>query len=109
MEIGNIIYLHMFDIESILLVTQELKADRFCKVTDITPVKGGPEGEQYIKFKVQSLFTNKVYEINNYFGPYSGISLNTLEELLETHKDDFVPEKLKDMTYLIDKVKEMSR
>ena len=106
MEIGNIIYLHIFDIEPIVLVTQELTADRFCKVIEITPIKGGTEGEQYINYKVQSLFTDKIYEVNNYFGPYSGISLGNLEELLNAHKDDFVPEKLEDMMYLLNKVKE---
>lgn len=57
MEIGNIIYLHIFDLEPILLVTQELKEERFCKIIEVTPVKGGKEGEQYINYKVQSLFT----------------------------------------------------
>lgn len=107
MELGNIIYLHLFDIEPIILVTQELKADRFCKVIDITPIKGGKEGEQYLNYKVQSLFTNKIYEINNYIGPYSGISIEAVEEIINNHKNDFVEQKLEDMLYLIEKVKDM--
>ena len=47
MQIGDIVYLYIIDLVSVLAVKQELIPNRFCKITDITPVKGGTKEHQY--------------------------------------------------------------
>lgn len=107
MELGNILYLHIIDFEPILLVTQEINKDRFCKVINAIPVKGGRKDEQYMKYQLQSLTTNKIYEINNYLSPYQAKTIEELENILKENEDFILPERLIEMYQTIEAIKNM--
>lgn len=107
MDIGNILYVYLTDLKSNLVMLQTLKPDKFCKVVGITPVKGGKDGEQYMKYELQSLYNkNKVYIVNNYLSPYQYCTLEELENTMEEVKELIQPERFKDMSYLLNKTKE---
>ena len=84
MQIGDIVYLYIIDLVSVLAVKQELIPNRFCKITDITPVKGGTKEHQYF-------------------------SIEELETAIDNLKEDLVEEKYEDMKYLIKKIKETTK
>ena len=43
--LGNILYLHVYNLSDLIAVNQELNPSRFVKVIEEIPVKGGREGE----------------------------------------------------------------
>ena len=49
MQIGEIVYLYVIDLPSVLAIKQNLNPNRFCKITDIKTVKGGTDKEQYLE------------------------------------------------------------
>lgn len=107
MNIGNVMYIYLTDLKKNLVMLQTLKADKFCKVISMTPVKGGSENEQYMKYELQSLYNDKkIYTVNNYLSPYQYCSLEELEKTLEEVKELILPERLEDMNYLLKKIKE---
>lgn len=107
MELGNILYLHIIELEPILLVSQEINKDRFCKVIKTIPVSGGKKDEQYMKYQLQSLTTNKIYEINNYLSPYNIKTIEELENYLQQYEEFILPERLLKMYETIEEIKEM--
>lgn len=107
MNVGNIMYVYLTDLKNTLVMLQALKPDKFCKVISMTPVKGGSENEQYMKYELQSLYNDKkIYTVNNYLSPYQYCSLEDLEKTLEEVKELILPERLEDMIYLLKKTKE---
>ena len=94
---------------AVLAVKQELIDNRFCKITDITPVKGGSKEHQYLKYEAVSLLSGETYTINNYLSPYKFCSIETLEKAIDDLKEDLVEEKYEDMKYLIKKIKETTK
>lgn len=106
MQIGDIAYLYIIDLTSIIAVKQELIPNRFCKITNITPVKGGTKEHQYLKYEATSLLGEETYTINNYLSPYKYCSIEDLEIVIEDLKENLVEEKYEDMKYLIKKIKE---
>ena len=109
MQIGDIVYLYIIDLISVLAVKQELIPNRFCKITDITPVKGGTKEHQYLKYEVVSLLGEEKYTVNNYLSPYKYCSIEELETAIDNLKEDLVEEKYEDMKYLIKKIKETTK
>lgn len=109
MQIGDIVYLYVIDLPSILAVKQELIPNRFCKITNITSVKGGTKEHQYLKYEVVSLLGEETFIINNYLSPYKYSSIEELETVIDNLKEDLVEEKYEDMKYLIKKIKEITK
>lgn len=109
MQIGDIIYLYTIDLLSIIAVKQELIPNRFCKVTKITPVKGGTSEHQYLKYEATSLLGDETYTINNYLSPYKYCSIEELETIIEDLKEDLVQKKYDDIKNLISEIKEIIR
>jgi hypothetical protein len=107
MQLGDIVYLYVIDLPSVLAIKQNLNPNRFCKITDIKTVKGGTDKEQYLEYKASSLLGEEEYTFNNYLSPYQYCSIETLENAIEEVKDILLEEKLEDMQYIIKKVKEL--
>lgn len=109
MQIGDIIYLYTIDLLSVIAVKQELIPNRFCKVTEITPVRGGTSEHQYLKYKVTSLLGDEIYTINNYLSPYKYCSIEELETIIEDLKEDLIEKKYDNIKHLISEIKEIIR
>lgn len=103
--LGSIVYLYLLDLENNLAIRQELIKDRFCKVIEEKVVKGGSENEQYMQYKLESIFTGKIYLTNNYLSPYNFCDLKTLEETIERLSSLMEDNKLESIKQLIDEVK----
>lgn len=104
--IGNIVYLHLFKLPEILAVKQSLDKNRFIKVIEETPVQGGKQGEQYMKYKGISLYDNKkVYEFNNYLSPFNYSTINDIETIVENLKNILLSNNYNDIIKIIDEVK----
>lgn len=103
--LGNIVYLCLLDLESNLAIRQELIKERFCKVIEEKPVKGGNGDEQYIQYKLESIITNDIYLVNNYLSPYRFCDLNTLESKIEKVSPLIAKDKLEKMKQIIDEIK----
>lgn len=110
MQIGDIVYLYTIDLNPVLAIKQELIPNRFCRISNITTVKGGSNKEQYLQYSATSLLDDNItYTINNYLSPYKYCSLEELEQSIEFLKDGLVEENYDNMKYLIKKIKEMTK
>lgn len=104
--IGNIVYLHLFKLPETLAVKQSLDKHRFVKIIEETPVQGGKQGEQYIKYKGESLYNSKkVYEFNNYLSPFNYSTLEDLDSIVESLKNILLPSNYDDIINMINEVK----
>lgn len=106
MEIGKIVYLYVCNFEEGLLVRQKLIKDRFCKVIDIIPVKGGDDNNQYLQYVVKSIFADRTYTINNYLSSYNFCELNDIDIFIDKYKNILAPEKIEAMKNILKEVKE---
>lgn len=108
MQIGDIVYLHIADIYSVLTMQQKLIDYRFGKVIEIKRVNGGKEDEQYLQYSVQSLLNpNKIYKTNNYLSPYKLCSLSELESAIKELDEIILPEQKDDIELLINTIKNL--
>lgn len=109
MQLGDIVYLHIADLTSVLAVQQKLIDNRFGKIVKAVPIKGGKPDSQYIQYTIQSL-TDKtiVRTINNYLSPYKASTLVELEQSIKSLSGLIMPEQLDNMNYLIKKIKSLS-
>ena len=98
--IGNIVYLHLFKLPETLAVKQSLDKHRFVKIIEETPVQGGKQGEQYIKYKGESF-----YEFNNYLSPFNYSTLEDLDNVVESLKNILLPSNYDDIINMINEVK----
>lgn len=109
MELGKIVYLYICNFEEGLLVRQKLNKDRFCKVVDIIPVKGGDEKNQYLQYVVKSLFADRTYTINNYLSSYNYCELNDIDIFIEKYKNKLAPQVIENMENILKEVKEKTK
>lgn len=104
--IGNIVYIHLFKLPETLAVKQSLDKNRFVKIIEETPVQGGKQGEQYMKYKGESLYDNKkVFEFNNYLSSFNYSTINDLETTVEGLKDILLTDNYNDIINMINEVK----
>ena len=108
MQIGDIVYLYIIDLPSVLAEKQNLNPKRFCKITEINTVKGGTEKEQYLQYKASSMLSEEEYTFNNYLSPYQYCSLETVENVIEELKPNLLEDKYEDMQYIIKKIKNIN-
>ncbi len=104
--LGNIVYLCLLDIDNNLAIRQEVIEDRFCKVIEENYVKGGSNDEKYIQYKLKSLNSGEIYDINNYLSPYKFCNLQTLEETIEKLSNILQEERKEVMLNTINNIKE---
>lgn len=104
--VGNIVYLYLLDLENNLAVRQEIIEDRFCKIIEENFIKGGNATERYLQYKLESLNSKEVYDINNYLSPYKFCNLQTLEETIEKLSDILQEDRKQIMLDTINKIKE---
>lgn len=108
--LGNIFYLHMFKLADVLSVKQELDKNRFVKITNETPVKGGSKDEQYMQYEATSLLEKgKTYTVNNYLCPFNLTSINELEMTLDYLEPVLQADKLKEMQNIIEEIKSLEK
>lgn len=107
MELGKIVYLYICNFEEGLLVRQKLNKDRFCKVVDIIPVKGGDDKNQYLQYTVKSLFADRTYTINNYLSSYGYCDISDVDIFIEKYKDKLAPHVIQDMIDTLKEVREI--
>lgn len=106
--LGNIVYLHMFKLAETLAVKQEMDKNRFVKIIEETPVKGGKQGEQYMEYKAVSLFNpDKIYTINNYLSPFNFTDLSELEMILDFIEPTVDPIRMEKMYSILHEIKEI--
>lgn len=106
MQIGNIIYLYTLNLEENLAIKQELIKNRFCKIIEVIPVKGGNKEQQYLQFKVQSLFSDNIYTINNYLCSYKFCELKELEKAINNISPLLLDNKLEQINAILQEVKD---
>lgn len=108
--LGDILYLYIHDINSLLAVNQELNPARFVRVIEEMPVIGGKKDEQYMRYKAQCIFDDsKIYTINNYLSPFKYINLKELNKAIDDTKYLLTEERISAMNSILEKVNEKTR
>lgn len=108
--IGSIVYLHMYKLAETLAVKQVLDKNRFVKIIEETPVKGGKQDEQYMQYKAVSLLDpNKVYTINNYLSPFNFTDLSELEMVLDFIEPAIDTSRMEAMYSILHEIKQLEQ
>lgn len=82
MNIGDYVYLYLFDLKKSITNMEELRYDRFGRIINMSVLTSSHNSENYIAYEIQLLYNNKVIEYCSNNLSTSLVSISTLIELI---------------------------